>query len=68
MGAESVDSQVDDDREQELEAKLEEDSKGEKSSSLVVCSRFDAVASHGLVASSFHAVVVPHESDETGRV
>ena len=68
MGAESVDIQVDDDREQELEAKPEEDSKGEESSSLVVSSRFDAVVSRGLVASSLHAVVVPRESDETGRV
>ena len=68
MGAESVDGQVDDDWEQELEAKSEEDSKGEKLSSLVVCSRFDTVVYRGLMASSPHAVVVPRESDETGRV
>ena len=63
MGAELVDSQDDDGREQELEAKPEEESKGEETPTLVACSRFDAVVSRGLKASSSHVVVVPRESE-----
>ena len=63
MGAELVDSQDDDGREQELEAKPEEDSKGEETPTSVAYSRFYAVASRGLKASNSYAVVVSRESE-----